>query len=62
MQLLEAEHRRPIDQLLRDLYEGEGLNVDEIAARLRLTKGTVSRWMARFGIATRRPRDRKVAV
>jgi transposase len=62
MQLLEAEHGRPMDELLRSLYVDEGLGVEEIANRLRLTKGTVSRWMARFGIPARRHRDRKVAV
>lgn len=62
MQLLEAEHGRPIDELLRSLYVDDELGVEEIAGRLHLTKGTVSRWMARFGIQSRRPRDRKVAV
>lgn len=60
MQLLEAEHGRPMDELLRSLYVDEGLNVDQVAARLRVTKGTVSRWMDRFDIPARRPRDRKV--
>ena len=62
MQLIEAEHGLPIEQLLRALYVDEELGVEQIADRLRLTKGTVSRWMARFGIPARRPRDRKVAV
>lgn len=62
MQLLEAEHGRPIDELLRSLYVDDELGVEDIADRLHLTKGTVSRWMARFGIPARRPRDRKVAV
>ena len=59
MQLLEAQHGRPMGELLRDLYEDQGLGVEEIGARLQLTKGTVSRWLAHFGIPTRR---RKVAV
>jgi DNA-binding MarR family transcriptional regulator len=62
MQLIEAEHGRPIDSLLRDLYVEQGLGVQDIADRLHLTKGTVSRWMDRFDIPSRRPRDRKVAV
>lgn len=62
MQLIEAEYDRPIEELLRSLYVDDGLLVDEIAEKLHLTKGTVSRWMARFGIAARRPRDRRVAI
>lgn len=62
MQLIEAEHGQPIDALLRDLYVEQGLGVQDIAERLHLTKGTVSRWMDRLGIPARRPRDRKVAV
>lgn len=54
MQLLEAEHGRPIDELLRALYLDEGLGVEDVAERLGLTKGTVSRWLAHFGIPTRR--------
>jgi len=54
MQFLEAEHGQPIDELLRDLYEVQGLDMEEIATRLNLTKGTVSRWMANFGIRARR--------
>lgn len=59
MQILEAEHGRPIDELLRVLYEDEGLTLEEIAVRLSLTKGTVSRWMAHFRIPVGR-RARKV--
>ena len=55
MQLLEAAHGRPIQELLRSLYEDDGLTVEAIAERLQLTKGTVSRWMERFGIRARRP-------
>jgi DNA-binding transcriptional regulator LsrR (DeoR family) len=62
MQLLEAEHGKAIDVLLRELYLDDGLGVQDIADRLHLTKGTVSRWLDRFSIPTRRPRDRKVAV
>jgi len=63
MQLIEAEHGQPIDELLRSLYVDEGLDIEEVGARLGgLSKGTVSRWMARFGIQARRPRDRKAAI
>ena len=63
MQLIEAEHGKPIDELLRSLYIDEGLDFDEVGARLGgLSKGTVSRWMARFGIPARRARDRKAAI
>ena len=56
MQVLEARHGKPIDELLRELYVTRGLKVDEVAAELELTKGTVSRWMQRFGIPPRRKR------
>lgn len=62
MQLIEAEKGRPIDALLRSMYVDDELDIQQIADELGLTKGTVSRWMARFGIRARRPRDRKVAV
>ena len=62
MQLIEAEHGQSIEALLRSLYVDQELGVEDIATKLGLTKGTVSRWMARFGILARRPRDRKVAV
>lgn len=54
MQFLEAELGRPIDELLREMYEERGLRVEDIATELNLTKGTVSRWLAHFGISTRR--------
>lgn len=62
MQLLEARFGKPIDELLRSLYVDEGLTVEEVGQRLDLTKGTVSRWMERFGITSRRPGTRKAAA
>ncbi len=62
MQFLEAEHGRPIDELLRSLYIDQELAVEDIADRLKLTKGTVSRWLAHFGIPTRRRTPRRAAV
>lgn len=59
MQLVEAREGEAIDDLLRRLYHVDGLTVEEIADRLSLTKGTVSRWMDRWGIPARRS---KVAV
>jgi DNA-binding MarR family transcriptional regulator len=62
MQLLEAQYGKPMDAILRQLYEEQELGVEDIAVELNLTKGTVSRWLARFGIQTRRRTSRKVAV
>jgi DNA-binding transcriptional regulator LsrR (DeoR family) len=58
MQRLEAERGRPIDVLLRDMYEIRGLTLDEIARDLGLSKSAVSRWLERCGIETRRGRRR----
>ncbi len=59
MQRLEAVHGEPIDDLLRRLYEVEGLTVEGVGIYLGITKGAASRWLDRFGIIIRR--RRKVA-
>ncbi len=56
MQRLEAIHGEPMGDLLRRLYEVEGLTVEGVGAFLGITKGAASRWLDRFGIVTRRPR------
>lgn len=53
MQLVEQRTGRPIDVTLRELYLDQGLTVDAVAETLGITKGTVSRWLAHFGIRTR---------
>lgn len=44
---------RDVPELLRDLYETQGLSQEEVAARLGVHRATVVRWMAEFGIQTR---------
>jgi transposase len=64
MQLVEQRFDRPIDDLLRELYDDEGLTQDQIADRIGVDVTTVRRWMERFGIRTRwmGPRSRKATV
>lgn len=54
MQVIEARLGRPMDEILRELYVERGLTVEAVGAELGITKGAVSRWLERFGIATRR--------
>lgn len=55
MQRIEAERGRPMDDLLRELYLERELTVEQVGDDLGITKGAASRWLERFGIATRRP-------
>jgi excisionase family DNA binding protein len=54
MQVLEAAHGKPINELLTELYVAQALTVDEVGAALGVTKGTISRWLERCGIPARR--------
>jgi len=54
MQVLEATHGKPIEELLTDLYVRQGLTVDQVGVAIGVTKGTVSRWLERCGIPARR--------
>ena len=51
--LVEAVHGRTLDAILRDLYEGEGLSQEAVGARLGVSRWTVIKWMAAYGIPTR---------
>ena len=53
MQRIEAREGRPMDAILRDLYLDRQLTVEQVADGLGLTKGTISRWLERFGIESR---------
>lgn len=55
MQRIEGRLGKPIDQILREYYVEQGLTVEQVGQKLGQTKGTVSRWLARFGIEARRP-------
>jgi hypothetical protein len=53
MQLVEIEHGIDLPVYLREQY-ASGLKLSQIGAALKVDTGTISRWMAHFGIATRR--------
>jgi hypothetical protein len=53
MQIVESRLGRPVADYLRDAYLVRELPQTEIAAELGVDAATVSRWMARLGIATR---------
>lgn len=57
MQRLEALHGEQMGDLLRRLYLEEGRTVEGVGTYLGITKGAASRWLDRFGIETRRPRQ-----
>ena len=53
MQVIEHDLGEPLEVYLRRRYLDEGLTTVEIAAALNVNNGTVSRWMAHFGIPAR---------
>lgn len=55
MQVLEAQHGKPIEDILRTLYIDQGLTLEQVGVVLGQTKGTISRWLDRAGITARRP-------
>lgn len=58
MQVMEARLGRPLEDVLRSLYHDEGLTLAQVADRLDVNVGTVSRWMASLGIPARFPGPR----
>jgi DNA-binding NarL/FixJ family response regulator len=66
MQVIEQQLGEPLEGFLRRRYEVEGRTTVEIAEELDVNSGTVSRWMAHFGIPARltgsRRSPEKVAV
>jgi hypothetical protein len=50
---LEVMHGRTLDTVIRDLYEGEGLSQEAVGERLGVSRWTVIKWMAAYGIPTR---------
>ena len=62
MQVIEQRLGRPLEDVLRELYEERGLTQVQIAAELKVEQAQVSRWMRHLGIQTRRfQRLREVA-
>lgn len=52
-QLIEHRFGNPMDVLLRQMYEAEGLTQAQIAERLDASHRSVTRWMVKYGIRTR---------
>ena len=53
MQVVELRLGRPIEDVIREWHYDDGLSQQEVAARLGLSSGTLSRWMERLGIPVR---------
>lgn len=53
MQVIEHQLGEPLEAFLRRRYLEEGRTTVEIAVELNVNNGTVSRWMAHFGIPAR---------
>lgn len=53
MRLVEAEKGIELEAYLTEQYHERGLRLADIATSLDVDTGTVSRWMAWFGIGTR---------
>ena len=53
MRQIEQDTGQPIRVFLMDAYLVRGQSTTEIAAATGTDKGTVSRWLARFGIPAR---------
>lgn len=52
MQLVEARLGRPIEDVIREIYDAGGMQ-REVAEALGIDVSTVSQWMARLGIPAR---------
>lgn len=59
MQEIEAREGRPIDEIVRDLYEHQGLTLEQAAGKLGITKSALSRWLPQLGIQARRTGPRR---
>jgi hypothetical protein len=62
MQRVEARFGRPIDEVLRDFYVDQGLNLEQLGRELGITKSAASRWLAHFRIPARKPGARPEGV
>lgn len=62
MQLVEHRIGQPLEDYFQKEYVTRRRSQSEIAAELGVDVGSVSRWMARLGIAARLGRPRKAAL
>lgn len=62
MQLIEHRIGQSLEGYFEREYVTRGRSQSDIAADLGVDVGSVSRWMARLGIAARRGRPRKVVI
>jgi len=62
MQIVERDIEEDLEVYLRRRYDIDGANTLQIAADLGVNPGTVSRWMAHFGIEARLLGPRRAAV
>lgn len=53
MRALEKAKRKPIEDILRSLYYGDGLTLAEMEAKLGVPAKTLHGWMVRLGINQR---------
>ncbi len=54
MKQIEEKYHRPIDKLLREMYNEEKKNLPEIAAVLGVSRSTVYYWLLRYGFKLER--------
>ncbi len=50
---IETRFKRPVKDLIIDMYYHRKMTQEQIAAELQITVGTVSRWMKWWGFPTR---------
>lgn len=64
MQAIEQRLERPLDEWLREEYVDKGRTTIDLAEELGVNTGSISRWLAHFGIPARLygPRKKTPAV
>lgn len=53
MRMVETQQGRPLEELITELYDQQGLTQKQVAARLGISEGALSRWMVTLGIPAR---------
>lgn len=54
IKLLEELYKKPLKELLRELYVDEKMSMRKIAAKLHVSPGSVHIWLRREGVAARK--------